>query len=214
MVRLTLPLSNIPYSPPPYTVGGYTIWFHYTCFLALLSGSKFLHRLTIAQGITVCLGWYLSQLYELVKYGEAFAVLYDNSGSVNHRGLIHLADLAAHPGLTYLCWYLWRHRTSPYECSKCHDEWNAFPSTLSSLLLSRFWSVLHNLHNEEDATLPGILWYQGSHVYSLRRLDGWKYAYLAEAAAYFYLFWEMAMRQRGGPKGRDDEQMGFARVIA
>lgn len=127
---------------------------------------------------------------------------------------MHAADLLAHPVAAIVCLYAWRVRRPT-------ERVNRMDSTVGALLLSRFWSVLHNYVNHEGRGRGGglpfwWLWYCGRDVYNVERLDGWKYAYLAEAACYAALFWEMrAAARRGGERSWKKGERGvLVRVVA
>jgi len=179
-----------------------------------------LKRLVTVMGITVCLGWYGSLIYEYLVHGRFFDVLYDNAEvlfdlkesetcSKSCAGVrklaVHVADFVAHPfPLVILI------GSKPF----CVSEYNEWSSTLAALVLSRAWSIFHNVYN---LGLEGHswLWYCSTHVYNINTVEAWKYAYIAEGLTFGYFFKELYSRKgsRGG-QGEGGEPRRSRRLAA
>ena len=159
-------------------------------------------RMVTVMGLTVCLGWYSSLLYEYIAHGRVFNILYENASVlfsfevteecdskcvILKKVITNGADFIAHPlPLVFLL------RSNPaIELAKFND----LGSTIAAFILSRSWSLFHNIYNL-GFEKHSWLWYCDRHVYQLTHLEGWMYAYAAETAAFVYLGWDLWRRRR------------------
>ncbi|GMI44085.1 hypothetical protein TrCOL_g9304 [Triparma columacea] len=162
-------------------------------------------------GLTVCLGWYASLVYEYIFHGRFFDILYDNAavlfsfdlsedcGSkcvLGKKILTNIVDFIAHPLPLF---FLLRSNRS-MDLSK----FNSPASTISAFILSRSWSIFHNVFNMGFSG-HSYLWYCDRHVYNLVHLEGWTAAYAAETAAFVYLGWDLWRRRNKHDKEEDVE---------
>eukprot|EP00520_Triparma_pacifica_P016723 CAMPEP_0118631984 /NCGR_PEP_ID=MMETSP0785-20121206/197_1 /TAXON_ID=91992 /ORGANISM="Bolidomonas pacifica, Strain CCMP 1866" /LENGTH=152 /DNA_ID=CAMNT_0006522713 /DNA_START=306 /DNA_END=761 /DNA_ORIENTATION=- len=147
-------------------------------------------------GIAVCCGWYASLLYEYLSHGRFFKILYDNAEFLFEsfeetstcskdcvlwkKIITHAVDIAAHPlPLIILL------RSFP---SIELQEFNEVGSTIAAFIMSRMWSIFHNIFNMGWKG-HSFLFYCERHIYNLEGLDAWKYAYIAEGTVFAALTW-------------------------
>jgi hypothetical protein len=187
-----------------YLNRGYTIWFHLLSFAYFLTRSTFLRKVLILQGMGICAGWYSVIPFDYFVDGTFCHVLYRNmpdimlphmvhepncDGDVDEncdyvifdtfastlmKGLSHVLDILAHPGL--LCLFYQLHRSAGGTLREVFD----WPVIVVAWHLSRMWSVVHSHHN--DGTLA--FWYYGYDVYKLANLNSYLVSYIAEGACF------------------------------
>jgi hypothetical protein len=173
-------------------------------FAYFLTRSNFLRRVLILQGMGICAGWYSVIPFDYFVDGTFCHVLYrsmpdvmlphmvheptcggdvdencgyvilDTFASALMRGLSHVLDILAHPGL--LCLFYRLHRASG---GTLRDVF-AWPVIVVAWHISRTWSVVHSYHN--NGTLA--LWYYGFDVYKLTNLDSYLVSYVAEGICF------------------------------
>lgn len=78
-VHPAIVLATIPFLPTYFYLNrGFTQWFHWMGIFYALTQSKFIEKVLIVEGISVCLGWYAALSYEYIYYGRFCEVLYKN----------------------------------------------------------------------------------------------------------------------------------------
>ena len=196
-------MAMIPLLPQSYYLNrGYTKWFHIMSVAYFLTRSTFLRKVLVLQGIGICVGWYSVIPFDWFVDGTFCHVLYrsmprlmlqhmvqdlpcDDGGeceyvilntftSILMKGLSHVLDIIAHPGLAYLFYRLHR------RCGGTLRDIFAWPVIVVAWHVSRAWSVVHSYHND------GILafWYYGYDVYKLTNLDSYLVSYIAEGVCF------------------------------
>lgn len=187
---------------------GFTQWFHWVAVYYLLTQWQFLERFLILCGLSVCLGWYASLIYEYVQHDRFCHPLYKNMPSmlmqyywipvdvnidtfqrvVPLHGLDFesatalVAMVAAHlldfVAHPLLTYYFWRRHSTRKGGSI--KQVLTWPVIVSSYLYSRLWSLTHTKYN----TGSFGLWYIGFDIYEMDCLDSWYPAYIAESCIY------------------------------
>jgi hypothetical protein len=106
--------------------------------------------------------------------GECGYVILNTFTSILIKGLSHMVDIVAHPGLVFLFYGI--HKRSGGTLSDLF----AWPVIVVAWHVSRTWSIVHSYHND------GILafWYFGYDVYKLTNLDSYLVSYIAEGACF------------------------------
>ncbi|KAL3802467.1 hypothetical protein ACHAW5_009726 [Stephanodiscus triporus] len=117
--------------------------------------------------------------------GDCGYVVLNTFTSILMKGVSHVLDIIAHPGLAYLFYRL--HRRSGGTLSDIFS----WPVIIVAWHMSRTWSVLHSYHNN------GVLafWYYGYDVYKLTNLNSYLVSYIAEGVCFsvaisFRLYWD------------------------
>jgi hypothetical protein len=196
-------MAMIPLLPQSYYLNrGYTKWFHLMSVAYFLTRSTFLRKVLVLQGIGICVGWYSVIPFDWFVDGKFCHVLYrsmprlmlphmvqelpcDDGGSCGYvilntftsilmKGLSHVLDIIAHPGLVYLFYRLHR------RCGGTLRDILAWPVIVVGWLMSRMWSMVHSYHNN------GMLafWYYGYDVYKVTNLDSYLVSYIAEGVCF------------------------------
>ena len=106
--------------------------------------------------------------------GDCGYVVLNTSTSIVMKGLSHVLDIIAHPGLVYLFYGL--HRRSGGTLS----DILAWPVIVVAWHLSRTWSIVHSYHNNGALAF----WYYGYDVYKLKNLNSYLMSYIAEGACF------------------------------
>lgn len=180
--------SLLPFLPTTFYLNrGYTVWYHYTLLLTYLTGSDFLKRVCIIQGLTVCGGWYASLGYEWMRYGRFFNILYDNARVLfdfTETKSCNLKCVAGEKVLTNILDFL----AHPFPLLLLKNETqniNQPLSTITAFIISRLWSLTHNIYNL-GYTGHWWFWYAGRDVYEVEYLEGWWVAYFIETLIFIY----------------------------
>eukprot|EP00980_Cylindrotheca_fusiformis_P029262 scaffold22779_cov137-Cylindrotheca_fusiformis.AAC.4 len=216
--------------PAQWLNRGFTHWFHLVSFYYFLTHSKFIEKFQALIGISICLGWYASILYDYFAYGHVFAILYRNmpaaltnimvkDGIIDYESpeslrimaLSHILDCLGHPILTYYFW-------CQYKKQSCGGTGIANTASSSTLLtwdvvaatwcFSRVWSLTHSYHNFGSP----LMYYMGYDVYVIDEgtLDLWYPAYITESLIYTSIvLWKLRgmLSQPGKEVSKDDEDV-------
>jgi hypothetical protein len=187
-------LMAVPFLPTClYLNRGYTNWYILITLSFLLTQIEPLRRFLIVQGISVCAGWYAALVNDFMSHGRFAHILYmngpsvlkaallDESGnvvytneSIVYMGVSHVLDIIFHPGIAYLLY------KSHRRAGGTVDEIFSRKNIAAAFALSRFWSFVHIYHQFGKLGF----WYYGYGIYSLRDLDCWMIAYVAEALSF------------------------------
>jgi hypothetical protein len=167
-----------------------------------LTRSPFLRKVLVLQGIGICVGWYSVIPFDWFVDGKFCHVLYrsmprlmlqhmvqelpcDDGGecgyailntftSILMKGLSHIMDIIAHPGLAYLFYRLHR------RCGGTLRDILTWPVIVVAWHVSRTWSMVHSYHNDGKLAF----WYYGYDVYKLTNLDSYLVSYIAEGVCF------------------------------
>ena len=167
-----------------------------------LTRSTFLRKVLVLQGIGICVGWYSVIPFDWFVDGKFCHVLYrsmprlmlqhmvqelpcDDGGecgyailntftSILMKGLSHIMDIIAHPGLAYLFYRLHR------RCGGTLRDILTWPVIVVAWHVSRTWSMVHSYHNDGKLAF----WYYGYDVYKLTNLDSYLVSYIAEGVCF------------------------------
>jgi len=187
-----------------YMNRGYTKWFHLMSVAYFLTRSAFLRKVLVLQGIGICVGWYSVIAFDWLVDGTFCHMMYRNmpsamlphmvqeipcddgggsdcgyvvlstSTSILMKGVSHVLDIIAHPGLVYL--FCGLHRRSGGTLSDIFS----WPVIIVAWHMSRTWSVLHSYHNNGALAF----WYYGHDVYKLNNLNSYLMSYIAEGVCF------------------------------
>ena len=141
-----------------YINRGFTVWFHLGSVLQILTQSKFFTKVLSVSGISIYLGGYASQFFEVLYHSRFFDALYKimpvalvdqivdaETGVVDFRSthsliailICNVFDIMGHPLLAY---YFWNKSRKDREQNK--GSFLAWPVILSAYCFSRCWSVV------------------------------------------------------------------------
>jgi len=198
-------IALIPLAPPYFFLNrGYTQWWHWCMLFSFLTGEpEFWRNFVLIQGSGVNFGWYATIVNDFVVHGRLNHLLYNNmpppmranflvNGRLASGGFLsdsplaiamilgsHVIDFLAHPLALYICWK--RFSCKGGNLKSLVSSWDAIWCTM---LLSRFWSVVHQYYNE--GKVSGMFYY-GHDVYNVDTVESYTVAYICENAVYVTL---------------------------
>ena len=155
-----------------------------------------MRRFQVVIGGAVCLGWYMTVVYESLVHGRTCHLLYNNmpgslkalmleNGSLASGGLItykmsglaamalsHLTDIIAHPFLTYFAWRNFKSRGGSF---RDLARWEV---VACAYVFRVVYSVSHQYYNWGFVESP---YYYGHEVYHIDDVGSYTVAYIGEA---------------------------------